>query len=103
MISTPYPTITLHWRSSAACRGNHVRHTGNTVEQLELWGGANYTNRAGYVEAQAVADGGIVTANGSGYLEFAREMLLALEVDDKEHIEAWYGFNRNGLYNQQNR
>lgn len=82
---------------------NHVRHTGNTVEQLELWGGANYTNRAGYVEAQAVADGGIVTANGSGYLEFAREMLLALEVDDKEHIEAWYGFNRNGLYNQQNR
>ena len=34
-----------------ASRGflNDVRHTGNGVEQLQLWGGEAYTNAAGYV------------------------------------------------------
>lgn len=79
---------------------NDVRHTGNTVEQLKAWGGDNYTNEAGYVEAQAVADGGIVTANGTGYLEFAREMLRLLDADTEEKIAAWYDFSRNGFYRQ---
>ncbi|MDE6316421.1 MAG: DJ-1/PfpI family protein, partial [Muribaculaceae bacterium] len=30
---------------------NTVRHTGNGLEQLRLWGGDNYTNPAGYVHA----------------------------------------------------
>lgn len=77
---------------------NDVRHTGNTLERLEAWGGERYTNRAGYVERQAVADGGIVTANGTGYLEFSRELLLLLEADEKERIEADYAFQKNGLY-----
>ena len=53
---------------------NQVRHTGNGLYQLQQWGGDRYTHAAGYVEAQAVADGGIVTANGTGYLEFACEL-----------------------------
>lgn len=77
---------------------NSVRHTGNTLEQLKLWGGDRYTNEAGYLERQAVADGGIVTANGTGALEFTREMLLALEADEPERIEASYAFQKNGLY-----
>ena len=48
---------------------NAVRHTGNGLEQLKLWGGENYTNPDGYVHAQAVSDGNIVTANGSATLE----------------------------------
>lgn len=79
---------------------NNVRHTGNTAEQLEAWGGTNYANRSQYIEKQAVSDGGIITANGSGYLEFAREMLLALEAADTERIESWYSFIRNGFYNR---
>ena len=36
---------------------NSVRHTGNTVEMLKQWGGANYTGDALYEERQAVRDG----------------------------------------------
>ena len=50
---------------------NEIKHTGNGLEQLQLWGGGNYTNKAGYMNEQAVSDKRIVTANGTGYLEFA--------------------------------
>lgn len=76
---------------------NDVKHTGNTVEQLKSWGGDRYTNEAGYVEAQAVSDGRIVTANGSGYLEFTREMLSVLKADTPENIAASYDFNKYGF------
>jgi len=77
---------------------NGVRHTGNTVEMLQAWGGARYTGAALYEERQAVRDGRIVTANGSGYLEFTRECLLALGADTPEAIAASYDFNKNGFY-----
>lgn len=76
---------------------NAVKHTGNGLEQLKLWGGANYTNPDGYVHAQAVSDGRIVTANGSATLEFARELLLLLANDTPERIEMYYQFNRQGF------
>lgn len=75
---------------------NAIRHTGNGLEQLQLWGGDNYTNSAGYVDEQAVADRRIVTANGTGSLEFAKEMLLLLENDTPERIENFYRFNKLG-------
>lgn len=76
---------------------NSVRHTGNGVDQLKLWGGTNYTNAEGYVHEQAVSDAGIVTANGSAALEFAKELLLLLENDDPERIEMYYQFNKQGF------
>lgn len=76
---------------------NHVKHTGNGIGQLRLWGGENYTNSVGYVHQQAVSDGRIVTANGSGALEFAKELLLLLENDTPERIEMYYQFNRQGF------
>lgn len=76
---------------------NNVRHTGNGPEQLQLWGGENYTNPQGYVHAQAVSDNNIVTANGSATLEFARELLLLLENDTPERIEMYYQFNKEGF------
>lgn len=76
---------------------NAVKHTGNGLEQLKLWGGANYTNPGVYVHAQAVSDGRIVTANGSAALEFARELLLLLGNDTPERIEMYYQFNRQGF------
>ena len=51
---------------------NNIKHTGNGLDQLNLWGGENYTNAKGYVNAQAVSDSNIVTANGSATLEFAK-------------------------------
>ena len=36
---------------------NHVRHTGNGLEQLKLWGGDHYTHFEGYVHTPAVITG----------------------------------------------
>jgi len=76
---------------------NRVKHTGNGIEQLKLWGGENYTNYDGYMHRQAVSDGKVVTANGSGTLEFAKELLLLLENDTPERIEMYYQFNKLGF------
>lgn len=76
---------------------NHVKHTGNGLEELQRWGGERYTNEAGYVNAQAVSDGNVVTANGVAYLEFTREVLLRLEPGAVESIEKWYDFYKNGF------
>lgn len=76
---------------------NNVKHTGNGPDQLRLWGGDIYTNHEGYQHLQAVSDGGIVTANGSGVLEFTKELLLLLENDAPECIEMYYQFNRQGF------
>ena len=76
---------------------NGIRHTGNGLDQLKHWGCENYTNDNGYVNAQAVSDSNIVTANGSATLEFAKELLLLLENDTPEHIEMYYKFNKQGF------
>lgn len=78
---------------------NSIKHTGNGLDQLKLWGGENYTNTEGYVHQQAVSDGGIVTANGSGVLEFTKELLLLLENDSPERVEMYYQFNKQGFCN----
>ncbi len=78
---------------------NTVKHTGNGLEQLKLWGGDNYTNHEGYVHTQATSDKNIVTANGSATLEFAKELLLLLENDTPERIEMYYQFNKQGFCN----
>lgn len=76
---------------------NSVKHTGNGLEQLKLWGGDNYTNPDGYIHTQVVSDKNIVTANGSASLEFAKEILLLLENDTPERIEMYYQFNKQGF------
>lgn len=76
---------------------NGVKHTGNGLEQLKLWGGENYSNLEGYLHEQAVSNGGIVTANGSAALEFAKELLLLLENDTPERVEMYYQFNKQGF------
>lgn len=77
---------------------NAVKHTGNGLDQLKLWGGENYTNPMGYICAQAVSDNKIVTANGSATLEFAKEFLILLKNDTPEQIEMFYQFNKQGFY-----
>ena len=48
------------------------------------------------MEAQAVADRGVVTANGSAALEFAREVLR--ELDAKDDPDAWFKLHKDGFY-----
>lgn len=76
---------------------NKIKHTGNGIEQLKIWGGENYNNPDGYVNAQAASDANIVTANGSATLEFTKELLLLLANDTPERIEMYYQFNKHGF------
>jgi len=77
---------------------NQVRHTGNDLNDIKAWAGGAYTGEANYVMEQAVRDGNIVTANGTAALEFAREVLLALEAAPEEKIIDWFNFHKLGFY-----
>ena len=76
---------------------NNVQHTSNTLGYLENIAKEHYTNKDGYINSQAVSDKNIVTANGSGYLEFAKELLLLLDAESESVIEQYYDFNKLGL------
>ncbi|TLG75286.1 type 1 glutamine amidotransferase family protein [Culicoidibacter larvae] len=75
---------------------NEVKHTSNELEDLQAAAGEAYTNAENYVHEQAVIDGNIVTANGSAYLEFTREILLWLDVAPSEEVAEWYDFYKLG-------
>lgn len=75
---------------------NDRKHTSNTLEDLQEAAKENYTNSENYVHEQAVRDSNLVTANGTGYLEFTREMLLALNAYPADYIENNYQFFKLG-------
>lgn len=76
---------------------NNVKHTSNTLEYLKEYVGDKYTGESNYIHEQSVRDGNIITANGTGYLEFCKEILYALDADIPEKIEESYHFNKVGL------
>lgn len=74
-----------------------IKHTGNTVEFMKAQA-PHYQGEQYFLEQQAACDGGIVTANGSAALEFAREVLkLAHSKPDKE-IDRWFNLHMKGFY-----
>lgn len=77
---------------------NDVIHTGNDLNDLKQWAGSIYTGEEKYVARQAVRDRNIITANGTAPIEFAKEILLALNVASEEKVVDWYNFHKLGLY-----
>lgn len=77
---------------------NDVWHTSNDLNDLKQWAGLSYTGEAKYIARQAVRDKNIITANGTAPLEFAKELLLALNVASEEKILDWYNFHKLGFY-----
>lgn len=75
---------------------NDARHTSNLLSDLQQWAGPNYTGAAVYQNQPVVRDGRLITANGTAALEFAREVLLALEAAPEKKIEQWYNFHKLG-------
>ncbi len=75
---------------------NDVRHTSNSLEDLKKYAGTEYTNAQGYINEPAVADGNIITANGTATLEFARLVFTNLHLDSEQMIKQWYDFNKLG-------
>ena len=45
-----------------------------------------------------MSDNNIVTANGTATMEFAKEVMLALQVAEEKVINAWYEFHKLGIY-----
>ncbi|WP_040197065.1 type 1 glutamine amidotransferase family protein [Candidatus Soleaferrea massiliensis] len=78
---------------------NHVRHTCNDIGDLKRWAGDAYTGEDNYVMQHAVRDNNIVTANGTAPLEFAKEVLTALDIAPENKISEWYNFYKLGCYN----
>lgn len=77
---------------------NSGDHTSNYLPELQEAAGENYTGEGRYLEQQAVRDGNLITANGSAYLEFGKEVLTALESAPQEEIDEWYDFFKKGYY-----
>lgn len=67
---------------------DRVAHTGDELEYFQNesgYGGADF-----YRSAQIVKDGGIVTANETAAVDFAREIFRILEIDVPEEIDVWH-------------
>lgn len=77
---------------------NDVAHTSNDLNDLKQWAGSAYTGETKYIAKQAVRDRNIITANGTAPMEFAKEILLALNVASEEKIMDWYNFHKLGFY-----
>ena len=77
---------------------NGVLHTSNDMNELKQWAGSAYTGETKYIAKQAVRDKNIITANGTAPMEFAKEILLALNVASEEKVLEWYNFHKLGYY-----
>jgi len=77
---------------------NNVSHTSNLLEDLKGWAGEAYTGESRYVPQPAVRDGNIITANATAALEFAKEVMFALEVAPENDINEVYNFYKLGGY-----
>lgn len=76
---------------------NEVKHTGNNLNEMrEL---DHYTNEENFLMVNAVRDGNIVTANGNSPVEFAGEILRALNVATEEVISMLTDFHVMGYWN----
>ncbi|WP_086315432.1 hypothetical protein A5821_002917 [Enterococcus sp. 7F3_DIV0205] len=77
---------------------NDGKHTSNQLQDLQEYAGNRYTGANQFVETQAIRANNLITANGTGYLEFAREILLALQVMPEKEVANWYNFFKLGYY-----
>ncbi|WP_028552519.1 type 1 glutamine amidotransferase family protein [Paenibacillus sp. UNC451MF] len=71
------------------------KHTGNSIGLLKE-GAPHYSGDRHYIEAQSVSDGNIITANGTGAVEFAKHILEKLGVYEGEQLEEWYTLFKKG-------
>lgn len=76
---------------------NDKKHTSNTLESLIEGAGEYYIGQDHYQNQQAVRDGNLITANGTAYLEFTKEVLMALDAYPSDYIDNNYNFFKLGF------
>lgn len=72
-----------------------VRHTSAGPEWLKHHAPL-YRGECHYVHAPSVADGGIITANPLGFVEFAYNIIKTLDVYTPEFREFWFAMVKKG-------
>lgn len=80
---------------------NTIRHTGNTLEFMKSQA-PHYIGDQYFLKQQAVCDSGIITANGSAALEFAKEILIFMKTKPEADIAEWYRLHKTGFYPDSN-
>ena len=78
---------------------DNIIHSGNTLDYMNAQA-PHYKGHSNFIEKQAVECSGIITANGTASLEFAKEIMLYLNIKPVEKINEWYKFNKLGFYKQ---
>ncbi|WOF15176.1 glutamine amidotransferase [Methanoplanus sp. FWC-SCC4] len=72
-----------------------VRHTSCGPEWLKQHA-PGYQGRHLYLQAPSVSDGGIITANPLGFVDFAYNIMQTLDAFPPEFLELWYASVKNG-------
>ncbi|MFJ7696766.1 type 1 glutamine amidotransferase family protein [Lysinibacillus fusiformis] len=81
--------------------GNHgfleqYKHTGNSLAYLKETA-PNYKGDDKYLDQQSVSDGNLITANGTGALEFSRDILCKLAILENKELKEWYDLFKKGF------
>jgi putative intracellular protease/amidase len=76
---------------------HNVRHTSNVLAYLQAMV-PDYGDEAFYVNEFAVADQNLITANGLGSVEFAREVIKQLNIYSESGADDWYAMFKHGQY-----
>lgn len=77
---------------------NAIDHTSNDINDLKQWAGEAYTGEKNYMKQDVVRSHNVITANGTATLEFAKEVMIALNVASENKIQKWYNFYKLGIY-----
>lgn len=77
---------------------NAIDHTSNDINDLKQWAGEAYTGENNYMKQDVVRSHNVITANGTATLEFAKEVMIALNVASENKIQEWYNFYKLGIY-----
>ena len=76
---------------------DNLKHTSNDLSYLK--GTApQYTGDDYYVNELAVSDKNIITANGIGPIEFAREVFKKVDLYDETQLDAWFQLFKHGIW-----
>ncbi len=75
---------------------NERKHTSNSLAMLKYFA-PKYEDESHYIEKLAVTDQNLITASGSAPVEFAFEILKALQIYTDEKRQIWFEMFKNGV------
>lgn len=76
---------------------DNLNHTSNDLNYLK--GAApEYAGDDHYVNELAISDKNIITANGIGPIEFAREVFKKVNLYDEKNLDAWFQLFKHGIW-----